>query len=225
MHVYGYENKLNGKWYVGKSETEDVNKRQIAHRGHVRNGSKSQFYDAVRKYGWQSFEFHIIAQAADRSELAELESRIISEKNSYKRGYNATMGGDGGDTFKGLSEERKERRRRQVSEDRKEFWENNRERMMQSQHKRDFSYRQDPAYRLHQSNAKKRKYVVQDPDGELYEFKGKEMMKEFFAEMNSRLGHHGSSWRRISPNNLIAQGKSKGWTLVSGHTPRKKKPE
>lgn len=59
--VYCAKNKINGKCYIG----ETVSKfyiRQSAHKGNAlkpkeKRDFESAFYNAIRKYGWDNFEW------------------------------------------------------------------------------------------------------------------------------------------------------------------------
>lgn len=58
-YIYKYENIINHKVYIG--QTTDIINRKSSHR-YKAQFVKSKFYNAVRKYGWDSFKFDIIAQ-------------------------------------------------------------------------------------------------------------------------------------------------------------------
>lgn len=95
-YIYKYENKINHKVYIG--QTVDPDARVYSHVSKSRT-VKNKFYNAVRKYGWDFFEFSIIAQveAEDIKELSilldSLEIQYIEQYDSYQNGYNSTMGG------------------------------------------------------------------------------------------------------------------------------------
>lgn len=66
--------------------------------------SKSPLHFAIRKYGVESFTIKKIGSASTRAQLIKMEKKaILKYDSSVKRGkgYNATNGGDGGDTFGG----------------------------------------------------------------------------------------------------------------------------
>lgn len=48
--VYCFENKLNGKKYVGLT-SQRLDKRINGHKSSANNGSQSPFHNALRKYG------------------------------------------------------------------------------------------------------------------------------------------------------------------------------
>lgn len=94
--IYKYENKLNHKVYIG--QTTDLVNRKSSHR-YKSTFVKSKFYNAVRKYGWENFDFDIIAQVEEDSlekvceVLDSLEIKFIAEYDSFNNGYNSTTGG------------------------------------------------------------------------------------------------------------------------------------
>lgn len=95
-YIYKYENQINHKVYIG--QTVDLAARKSSHISKSRT-VKSKFYNAVRKYGWDSFDYSVIAQveAEDIKELSalldSLEEQYIEQYDSYENGYNSTTGG------------------------------------------------------------------------------------------------------------------------------------
>ena len=95
-YIYKYENKINHKVYIG--QTVDLYARKASHVNKAKT-VKSKFYNAVRKYGWDNFEYAVIAhvEAEDIKELSSLldslEEQYIEQYDSYVHGYNATTGG------------------------------------------------------------------------------------------------------------------------------------
>ena len=90
--IYKIVNDINDKIYVGKTEFS------LQHRfgEHCRDAFKRRsenrpLYRAMRKYGVEHFSIELIEET-DRPE--EREMHWIKALNSYKDGYNATLGGD-----------------------------------------------------------------------------------------------------------------------------------
>ena len=81
------------KYYVG------ITKQSAIIRWNNGNGYHNQiFYKAIKKYGWDNIEHHIIAEHLTESEAKEFEKILINKLKSnvkYKYGYNRTDGGDG----------------------------------------------------------------------------------------------------------------------------------
>ena len=89
--IYCYKNKINGKRYIG--QTINPQQRKSAHISdstHI----DTKFYRAVRKYGWDNFEYEILAESEDRNELDKLEVDFIKSFNSIENGYNIRSGGE-----------------------------------------------------------------------------------------------------------------------------------
>ena len=95
-YIYKYENQLNHKVYIG--QTVDLDVRKASHVSKAKT-VKNKFYNAVRKYGWDCFDYSVIAQveAEDIKELSilldSLEEQYIEQYDSYYHGYNSTTGG------------------------------------------------------------------------------------------------------------------------------------
>lgn len=89
--IYCYKNKINGKRYIG--QTINPQQRKSAHISdstHI----DTKFYRAVRKYGWDNFEYEILAESEDRNVLDKLEVDFIKSFNSIENGYNIRSGGE-----------------------------------------------------------------------------------------------------------------------------------
>lgn len=100
--VYYFRNKLNGKYYVGQADK--LRKRLRHHVSNVKcNRYDNPIYRAIRKYGWENFEWGILKMFKDgtleerKKKLDESEEKYINLYKSYgSTGYNQTRGGDGG---------------------------------------------------------------------------------------------------------------------------------
>lgn len=98
--IYRFKNKINGKVYIGQSI--DIEARRYGHTSASFNPKaqdyNSKIHQAIRKYGIDNFEFDILVQIKgteySKELLNYLEEFFISKYNSFKRGYNATPGGD-----------------------------------------------------------------------------------------------------------------------------------
>jgi group I intron endonuclease len=94
--VYKATNKINGKSYVGC--TGDYTLRLYHHKRSALqlNEQNSMFYRALRKYGWDAFEWEIICQSLDGEYTMNfLEPYFIEQYDTYKNGYNMNKGGNG----------------------------------------------------------------------------------------------------------------------------------
>jgi group I intron endonuclease len=90
--IYCYHCIPTGKKYIGKTKYEK--RRKEHHNYMVKTGSKRKFYSAVRKYGWENFIYGVIEEC-DIPTLTQKEIFYITEYNTFKCGYNSTLGGDG----------------------------------------------------------------------------------------------------------------------------------
>lgn len=116
----------NGKIYIGIT-VASLKERIRIHLRDVRNGSRTPFHNAIRKYEPENINWEIIDHANNWNELCSLEKKYIKLHDSFKNGYNLTLGGEG--TF-GLKN--KEEWCIQNSKIRKKFFEDPENRKMQS---------------------------------------------------------------------------------------------
>lgn len=89
-YIYGIQNQINKKWYVGQSiyYPKERWRQEIAgYKTH--NMVISQ---ALKKYGVENFTFNILEQVPNDL-LDEKEIFWIEQKDSYYHGYNSTKGG------------------------------------------------------------------------------------------------------------------------------------
>ena len=93
--IYKITNLVNGKMYVGQT------KGTLAHRwGQHRAEGNSQrdhhqyqtLYRAMRKYGVENFEIELLQECTEE-ELNALEIYWIGRLDTYRNGYNMTIGG------------------------------------------------------------------------------------------------------------------------------------
>ena len=87
--IYEYTHRENGKKYIGM--TIDPIERNKNHQN--ASDPNSVFHAAIRKYGFDAFNYHVI-EWCDESYLGEREMYWISHYNTFKGdGYNSTPGG------------------------------------------------------------------------------------------------------------------------------------
>lgn len=94
--IYCYHCIPTGKKYIGKTKNEKIRKR--SHRYKAKKGIKNNFYNAIRKYGWENFVYGVIEEF-DILLLDEKEIYYINFYDTYNTGYNSTKGGEGGTTW------------------------------------------------------------------------------------------------------------------------------
>lgn len=93
MIVYKATNKVNGKCYIGQTR-HSLERRKSSHLRNAKKGVNTHFYNAIRKYGEENFEWEIICSTNDKKRLNELETFYITKYDSIKNGYNMVDGGD-----------------------------------------------------------------------------------------------------------------------------------
>jgi group I intron endonuclease len=93
-YIYTITNKVSGKVYVGQAV--DYNKRWWKHRSELRgNYHKNQHLQrSYNKHGEEAFEYAVVA-TVPIEELDSAETAYIAQYDSFKNGYNGTLGGDG----------------------------------------------------------------------------------------------------------------------------------
>lgn len=92
VKIYKFTNLINGKIYVGS--TINVYNRLKEHRNAISNEQRyiSRFYQALRKYGWESFMFDVIEECCPLLRN-EYENKWINYYHTLERGcgYNLML--------------------------------------------------------------------------------------------------------------------------------------
>lgn len=105
-YIYITTNKVNGKKYIGQRRWSKIETIE----GDVYLGSGLVLKQAIKKYGTDSFEKIIICLCDTTDDLNTKEKDIISLYNAVESDefYNIHVGGSGGNTRAGYSEEQME---------------------------------------------------------------------------------------------------------------------
>lgn len=93
--IYCFTNKINNKKYIGQSrdiENRIKNHHKIEYNNPSNGCYNTKFYQALRKYGFDNFTIEILEECPIEK-LNEREIYWIEYYNSYKEGYNSTLGG------------------------------------------------------------------------------------------------------------------------------------
>ena len=96
-YIYLIENKINNKKYVGCTAYT----LECRFQEHIKDLSRfpnRPLYRAMKKYGIENFSM-IALERCDESLLTEREIYWIKKLDTYKNGYNATLGGEGRKTI------------------------------------------------------------------------------------------------------------------------------
>jgi group I intron endonuclease len=95
--IYKVVNTINGKVYIGY--TNNFNRRKAAHKHNaLKNKENVLFYKAIRKYGFENFQWEIIYQSLDKNHCINVMEKFFIEQHCSlsPKGYNITPGGEGG---------------------------------------------------------------------------------------------------------------------------------
>jgi group I intron endonuclease len=87
MIVYKITNKINGKVYIGQT-SRTLKARWEQHIRNANKGTKTKFYNALRKYGADNFTVETLCRAYSNEELNDLEIYYIHKYDSIRTGYN-----------------------------------------------------------------------------------------------------------------------------------------
>lgn len=92
--IYQVTNKINGKIYIGKHQTSNLEDGYL--------GSGRKIVEAIKKYGKENFVKEILFIFHTESEMNAKEKELITEDFvSRLDTYNIGIGGEGGPQFKG----------------------------------------------------------------------------------------------------------------------------
>lgn len=87
--IYKATNTVNGKEYIGFAL--DLERRKRAHYNRANRGDGEYFHNAIRKYGFDAFEWAVLKEEATLDD----EILLIEQHGTYENGYNLTKGGEG----------------------------------------------------------------------------------------------------------------------------------
>ena len=89
--VYMYVNKIDGKRYIGVT-CQSLSKRASGGKGYR---ECTHFWNAIKKYGWYSFEPHVMRENLSKQEADALERYLIRrfKSSNPQYGYNIQKGG------------------------------------------------------------------------------------------------------------------------------------
>lgn len=167
----------SNKVYIGITITT-LKERIRIHLRDVDKGSKTPFHNAIRKYKPENIDWKIIDRADTWDELCELEKKHIKLNDSYNRGYNLTLGGEG--TF-GLKYD--EEWCIKNSKIRKKFFQNLQNREMQSLANKK-AHQKNPNQAIEHSRFMRERYT-----NEYERKKTAEGMRRFLSDSTNRKIH------------------------------------
>ena len=91
--IYLHINKINHKVYVGQT-CQQPEKRWKNGAGYSEK-TQPKMYNAIKKYGWENFDHIIVKTGLTLAEANKLEQELIKKYDSFRNGYNMSLGGDG----------------------------------------------------------------------------------------------------------------------------------
>lgn len=104
--IYMATNKTTGKCYIGQT-IKKLKNRKLEHFSASKNLKfKYKFCNAIRKYGFNDFDWETLYDNVPINMLNSMESLCIDMHNTFFNGYNSTTGGENG---KQVSEETKKK--------------------------------------------------------------------------------------------------------------------
>lgn len=96
--IYKITNRVNNKVYIGQTRFT-VEHRWNQHLRHFNKEHRQQpLYKAFQKYGTENFQIEALEEV-ELEKLDEREIYWIAKYDSFKNGYNATIGGKGGGVY------------------------------------------------------------------------------------------------------------------------------
>ena len=149
--IYKTTNTINGKYYLGKHQTNNLEDGYL--------GSGILLINAIKKYGRDSFIKEILFVFDNEVDMNAKERELITEEIvRSKKTYNKGIGGEGGPHFKGkthslkmrkdLSEKIKSLGSKISEEGRKKISENNSKRIISEETKKKLSERAFERWRM-----------------------------------------------------------------------------
>lgn len=98
FYIYIIQNKINNKIYVGKTKSPNSrfnNHKNIASGSLAKAKEFKTIHAALKKYGFDNFNFMVIEEWENENETYEAEKFWIEFLDSKRNGYNETVGGEG----------------------------------------------------------------------------------------------------------------------------------
>lgn len=87
--IYRITNLLNGKVYIGKHQTENLNDGYMGSGKHIKS--------AIKKYGLENFEKEILYVLDSKESMDTIEAQLVNESFCARDDvYNIALGGCGG---------------------------------------------------------------------------------------------------------------------------------
>lgn len=95
MMIYLVKNKIDGKVYIGKT-VRSLKSRRYSHEYDARHDSSMFFHRALRKYGFENFDWLVLEEVDGNLDKREKYWIAFYESTDPSIGYNLSPGGEGG---------------------------------------------------------------------------------------------------------------------------------
>lgn len=90
--VYGIENTITSKWYIGQTSAPETRKNQHFNLLKRNTHENPKLQHAFNKHGYKVFKWYVLDNAETLEEVLDLEAKYIEQYNSFHDGYNQTQG-------------------------------------------------------------------------------------------------------------------------------------
>lgn len=92
--IYKITNTKNDLVYIGCT-ISSLDRRFVEHLSRCfKSNYKSKLYNSIKKYGQENFNIELIEEC-ELGDMYEIEKKYILQYNSYNKGLNSTIGGEG----------------------------------------------------------------------------------------------------------------------------------
>lgn len=96
--VYVHTNKIDGRKYVGITRKKPHERWHKDGSGYYYN---TPFWEDIQRLGWnEGFDHEVVATGLTSYEAAKMEIELIKKYDSFKNGYNRSLGGEGTSGYK-----------------------------------------------------------------------------------------------------------------------------
>lgn len=83
----------SGKMYIGVTCQRPGRRWRADGSGYRQN---EKFTNAIKKYGWDNFKHEVLFDGIEKDEALRIEKELIQKYDTYRNGYNSSLGGDYG---------------------------------------------------------------------------------------------------------------------------------
>lgn len=110
--IYKLTSKTSKKSYIGKSMEYRFEYRMFQHS---QDFSDTHLGRAKKKYGWNDFTIEVVENNIPKNKMSEREIYWIEYYDTFNNGYNSTKGGEGGNTYLKINNDKMNEIKRKIS--------------------------------------------------------------------------------------------------------------